>query len=66
MFIRDHGGKVKEGLAMSVAEYFRLTSDEAKSILSQVLETFRNWEKTAKHVGISRSEIEVMRPAFRI
>lgn len=52
-------------LALSVAEYFRLTPNEAQSILSKVLETVKNWEKTAKQVGISRSEIEVMQPAFR-
>jgi serine/threonine-protein kinase HipA len=63
--IDESSGALDFDLALSVAEYFRLSSKEAQSILSQVLEVVRNWEKIAKQIGISRSEIEVMRPAFR-
>jgi serine/threonine-protein kinase HipA len=63
--IDESSGTLDFDLALSVAEYFRLTPNEAQSILSKVLETVKKWEKTAKQVGISRSEIEVMQPAFR-
>jgi serine/threonine-protein kinase HipA len=64
--IDENSGALDFELALGVAEYFRLTPKEAQLILSQVLEVVRNWKKTAKQIGISRSEIEVMQPAFRI
>ena len=64
--IDENSGALDLDLAMSVAEYFRLTAKEAQSVRSQVLEAVRSWEKTAKQIGISRSEIEIMQPAFRI
>ncbi len=63
--IDDSSGALDFDLALSVAEYFRLTSKEAQSILSKVLEVVRKWEKTAKQIGISRTEIEIMHSAFR-
>jgi serine/threonine-protein kinase HipA len=53
-------------LALGVAEYFRLTSMEAQLILTEVLNTVRNWQKTARQIGISRSEVEIMQSAFRV
>jgi len=62
--IDERSGALDYDLALRVAEYFRLNAKEAQSILYEVLEVVRNWEKTAKQIGISRSEIEAMRPAF--
>jgi serine/threonine-protein kinase HipA len=64
--IDERSGALDFDLALTVAEYFRLTSIEAQTSLSKVLQVVRNWEKTAKQLGISRSEIEMMQPAFRI
>jgi serine/threonine-protein kinase HipA len=64
--IDERSGALDFDLALTVAEYFRLTSIEAQTSLSKVLQVVRSWEKTAKQLGISRSEIEVMQPAFRI
>ncbi len=64
--IDEKSGALDFDLAMSVAEYFRLTPKEAQSILSRVSETISKWERTAKQIGISRTEIEIMKPAFRI
>lgn len=63
--IDESSGALDFELALSVAEYFRLTPKDAQTILTKVIEIVRNWEKTSKQIGISRSEIEVMRPAFR-
>jgi serine/threonine-protein kinase HipA len=64
--IDESSGALDFDLALTVAEYFRLTPVEAQTILSKVLQVVGNWEKTAKQIGISRSEIEMMQPAFRI
>ncbi len=64
--IDERSGALDFDLALTVAEYFRLTSIEAQTSLSKVLQVVRSWEKTAKQLGISRSEIEMMQPAFRI
>jgi len=63
--IDDTSGALDFDLALSVSEYFRLTQTEARSILSQVKKVVRDWEKTAKSIGISRGEIERMHAAFR-
>jgi serine/threonine-protein kinase HipA len=63
--IDENNGALDFDLALSVAEYFRLTQKEAHSILSRVSETVSRWEKIAKQIGISRSEVEIMRSAFR-
>ncbi len=63
--IDDQSGALDFDLALSVCEYFRLNSDEARSILSQVKKAVSDWQKTAKQIGIPRSEIELMQSAFR-
>lgn len=62
--IDESSGVLDFELALSVADYFRLTSKEAQSILSQVLDVVIKWEKVAKQIGISRSEVELMQSAF--
>jgi serine/threonine-protein kinase HipA len=52
--------------ALSVMEYFRLSNEEAESIISRVRKAIGNWEKLAKQIGITRAEIEIMRSAFRV
>ncbi len=64
--IDDSSGDLDFNLAFSVAGYFRLTMKEALSIQSHVLQVVSNWQKTAKQIGISRSEIGRMQHAFRI
>jgi serine/threonine-protein kinase HipA len=64
--IDENSGALDFDLAISVAEYFRLTVKDAQSIQSQVFQSVRQWEKTAKKIGISPSEIDIMQPAFRV
>jgi serine/threonine-protein kinase HipA len=63
--IDDNSGMLDFELAYSVMEYFRLNKEEAQSILSKVNAAVTNWENTAKQIGIARTEIELMRTAFR-
>ena len=63
--IDDTSGFLDFELALSVIEYFRLSNQEAESILSRVRKAIGNWEKLAKQIGIPRAEIEMMRSAFK-
>lgn len=63
--IDEHSGILDFSLAIQVAGYFRLTTNEAQTILDKVLTAVSHWEKMARQTGISRSEIELMRGAFR-
>jgi serine/threonine-protein kinase HipA len=63
--IDDNSGMLDFELAFSVSEFFRLSNEEAASILSRVRKAIGNWEKLAKQLGIRRAEIEMMRSAFR-
>ena len=64
--IDETSGALDFDLAMSVRKYFRLDPKEASSILSSVSKAIGTWQKTAKQIGISNSEIELMSPAFHI
>ena len=52
-------------LAKSVGQYFRLSEEEMKSILDEVLFTVKDWKTVAKELGIKNSEMELMTVAFR-
>lgn len=52
-------------LAVSVAEYFGLNGKQAEEILNEVKKSVSNWQKKADKYGISRSEQELVRNAFR-
>lgn len=63
--IDDSSGMLDFDLALSVHEYFRLSSTEARSILAQVKKAVGSWDKIAKQLGIYTGEMELMRSAFR-
>lgn len=52
-------------LAVSVAEYFGLNGKQAEEIFNEVKTSVSNWQKIASKYGISRSEQELVRNAFR-
>ena len=52
-------------IAKSVGDYFRLNEKQMNRILAEVSDSVRQWEKIADKIGISRSEKEEMRGAFR-
>jgi len=57
-------GTASIGLALDVAEYFELTSDEALDIVSEVKVAVTQWRSIAARLGLSANEIDRMSSAF--
>lgn len=53
-------------LAKSVGHYFRLNNSEMDQILNEVQTSVKNWKTLAQKIGLSHSEQELMKMAFRI
>lgn len=53
-------------LAMSVSPYFRLSESRATEILQSIKQHVSNWNKVATKYNISRSEQDLVAPAFHI
>jgi serine/threonine-protein kinase HipA len=51
-------------LALEVVEYFDVTVDRARAIVSRVGSVVRNWREDAKGMGLPDSEIDRMASAF--
>ena len=51
-------------LALAVADYFRLTSTDARTVLDDVAAAVSQWRKVAHRHGLGESEITRMEPAF--
>lgn len=51
-------------LALAVASYFELGSDEARSIAAQVGQALATWRKEAGRLGLTSQEIDRMASAF--
>ena len=52
-------------LAISVSPRFGITEEKAKELADEILKVVKNnWERLAKEYGLSRGQIENMRPAF--
>ena len=63
--VSENDNSIDINLALSTHKFYQLEKDEAEKIASEIcLAVSRNWEKTASKQGISRSMIELMRPAF--
>lgn len=63
--VSEEDGTLSIDLAIETAEYYNLSIDEAKREAELILATVKeNWEKLAVKYGVSRSNIEYMRPAF--
>lgn len=52
-------------LALSVAEYFRITLTEARSMRTEVLSSVSKWREYATALKISKKEQEAMSSAFK-
>ena len=64
--ISENDNSLSLELALEVAEYFRLDRKESRSEIVRIKDAVREWPTIAMQLGISRSEQELMRPAFRI
>ncbi|HEX7763195.1 MAG TPA: HipA domain-containing protein, partial [Cellvibrio sp.] len=64
--ITDNDNRLDYNLAMDVIDFFQLDKKIAAQIKSEVLASVSNWEKVAADIGISRSEQQLMAPAFNV
>jgi serine/threonine-protein kinase HipA len=51
-------------LALDVADYFRLSADDARTVLQDVAAAVARWRQVAHQHGLSEQEIARMEPAF--
>lgn len=64
--ITDSDNRLDYNLAMDVIEFFQLDKITANQIKTEVLASVNNWKKVAAEIGISRSEQQLMAPAFNL
>ncbi len=57
-------GTASVDLAMSVAEYFELTPDEARSVVTKVESAVEKWREAAAGLGLSAGQIDRVASAF--
>lgn len=58
---------IRISLAISVAPRFGITEAKAKELSDEIIKVVKNnWERLAKEYGLSRGQVENMRPAFII
>jgi serine/threonine-protein kinase HipA len=51
-------------VAMNVAEYFGVTKEDTKLIISEVADAVKKWSREASRLGLSKAEINRMESAF--
>lgn len=64
--ITDSDNRLDYNLAMDVIEFFQLDKPRANQIKAEVLASVSNWKIVATEIGISRSEQQLMAPAFNV
>ncbi len=63
--VSENSNAIRVALAIETAAYYDIDEAEAKTMATEILSTVKNnWEALAKKYGLSRSDIEDMRPAF--
>lgn len=67
LLVNDEDNRISIDLAVQTAQHFGISEKDAWNYVNDILTTIRdNWEKLAKEYGLSRGQIEDMRPAFDI
>lgn len=65
LLVDDVDNSISIPLAISVAPRFGITEEKAKEFADEIQMVVKNnWERIAKEYGLSRGQIENMRPAF--
>ncbi|WP_340677305.1 HipA domain-containing protein [Paraglaciecola sp.] len=64
--ITDTNNSLDYALAFEVAEFFRLTPNQATTIYDDVLKAVSQWQVIAKQVGLSANSTKLKASAFRI
>ena len=63
--VTEDDNRIDIELAVQTAVLFGIGRSDAQAYAAQLLETVReNWDKIATKYGLSRREIEEMKPAF--
>ncbi len=63
--ISEEDNSLDFDLALNVAEYFRLSEQDAKDIIEHIKKVVSNWRTVATKYQITRAEQDLMEPAFR-
>jgi serine/threonine-protein kinase HipA len=64
--ISENSNEQDISVVMSTAIYYQVKADKANKILEEMLKEIANWRTIAKKLGISNSEIELTKRAFRL
>jgi serine/threonine-protein kinase HipA len=64
--ISENSNEQDISLVMHTASYYQVKVDTANKILQEMLQEIANWPTIAKKLGISNSEIEQTKRAFRL
>ena len=64
--ISENSNELNISVVMSTASYYQVKVDTANKILEEMLQEITNWRAIAKKFGISNSEIELTKRAFRL
>jgi serine/threonine-protein kinase HipA len=64
--ISENSNELDISLALETAHLYQLKSDKAESILEEMHNEMCKWRTVAKKFGISNSEIEQTKRAFRL
>jgi serine/threonine-protein kinase HipA len=64
--ISENSNDLDISLALETAHLYQLKSDRAESILKEMIQVLSTWRAIAKKFGISNSEIEQTKRAFRL
>jgi serine/threonine-protein kinase HipA len=62
--IDEQSGDAAIELALSVAEYFRLTQAQARQTAGEVAKAVSRWRQEATSLGIPAAETEIVASAF--
>jgi serine/threonine-protein kinase HipA len=64
--ISENSNTLDISLALETAHLYQLKAEKAESILKEMHQEISNWRSVAKKFGISNSEIEQTKRAFRL
>ena len=67
LLVDDRDNSISKELAVRTAPYFGITQKDAQNLVEDILFIVRNnWENLAREHGLTRSQMEDMRPAFSL
>ena len=65
--VNENENRIDVELAVEAADRFGIPGKEARTIAADIIGTVKdNWMRLAKECGLSRGQIEAMRPAFGV